>query len=617
MNLVDPQARLREIPVKLAEYLTREDTSQKQMAFHLYKWVTSNITYDTRALRKKKPRYYSVKQTLRRKKGICYQYSELYEMLCRNAGISTHNILGYTRGNGYMEGDLFYESDHSWNGVKLDSTWYLVDPTWGSGALVQKKRRFRALLQKWFRVAYLNDRYKFIHQPDDRYFMADPKMMIEDHMPVDSCWQLLDYMVSLTDYESSTDPSSLLLSNAEKPGVTRLQYGLWLSEYEFLSALQFEAQTAKASFHFNNRNRKQLGYSAYNRAVSGYLKYQSEGDEKVLVGVESLLKESVSQLNRQKRQAHLAAEKMQSRAKRGINDLERPNALRSKKAAGLLKTTLRIIEKNNLKRRHEGLVSTYNDLNLKFENRIGARRKRPVPGKVKKPELVRENHEKILVHVQQLKQDPDSLERLYNELEQVNNNRLKLLGDLMKSYKELELAVDRASGTIQNDQQFSEILTSTSVYESKGRTLDSLKRSLDTQTKRHRALQTRIKQTVTSMQTRYQQVLKMVVQNRQFSESEYFDRAMYRKFDRAIGDLILFRIKVSSFIIDLFRQEVVLYRKLSVAIRQCQLALRQNRDFVALYEKKWIGTILRKKLVSNYQCDRIIALSRRRLSKLP
>lgn len=146
---------------------------------------------------------YAPKQTLKRKKGICYQYSSLFNVLCQNAGISSREVIGYSRGFSYQENDTFYEADHSWNAVKIDSTWYLLDLTWGSGVLHQKRKRFKELLFKWFKKPYLNDRYKFIQQPNYEYFLIKPTALIVDHLPADPTWQLLEFPISVNTFESN------------------------------------------------------------------------------------------------------------------------------------------------------------------------------------------------------------------------------------------------------------------------------------------------------------------------------------------------------------------------------------------------------------------------------
>jgi len=109
-------------PEKLAKYLTKNDSSAIDKVLSIYTWVTHHIKYDLKSfLKVKSKRKYSVKKTLRKRKGLSYQYSKLFNVLCEHAGIRALDIVGYSRGQYFDEGDTFYEVDHSWNAVKIDN----------------------------------------------------------------------------------------------------------------------------------------------------------------------------------------------------------------------------------------------------------------------------------------------------------------------------------------------------------------------------------------------------------------------------------------------------------------------------------------------------------------
>ena len=47
---------------------------------------------------------------------------------------------GASRGFGFVPGEKL-ESTHSWNAVKIDDAWQLVDATWGAGSLTTKDKK--------------------------------------------------------------------------------------------------------------------------------------------------------------------------------------------------------------------------------------------------------------------------------------------------------------------------------------------------------------------------------------------------------------------------------------------------------------------------------------------
>ena len=82
------------------------DTSkiQTEQAREVYSWITENIAYDTHQLEEGN-KYYSPEQTLRRKKALCYGYSELFHEMCEVLGIESYIIYGYCKGFDYVKGE--------------------------------------------------------------------------------------------------------------------------------------------------------------------------------------------------------------------------------------------------------------------------------------------------------------------------------------------------------------------------------------------------------------------------------------------------------------------------------------------------------------------------------
>jgi transglutaminase/protease-like cytokinesis protein 3 len=79
-------------------------------------------------------------------------------------------VTGYTRQSGFTD-----YIPHAWCATRVDSAWYIFDPTWGSGYVANGK---------------------FISRINNFYCMADPAVIIKSHMPFDYLWQFLNYPVS-------------------------------------------------------------------------------------------------------------------------------------------------------------------------------------------------------------------------------------------------------------------------------------------------------------------------------------------------------------------------------------------------------------------------------------
>lgn len=117
---------------------------------------------------------------LKKHKTVCTGYAYLVKELAYHAGLNCEILDGYGRtaaanigGTGVI--------NHSWNVVQLNSKWYLCDPTWSSGAVDREKRIF-------------------IKNYNDAYFLAEPKLFIRNHYPLDTAWMLLKEKPSLHEY---------------------------------------------------------------------------------------------------------------------------------------------------------------------------------------------------------------------------------------------------------------------------------------------------------------------------------------------------------------------------------------------------------------------------------
>ncbi len=108
--------------------------------------------------------------TLKYRKGVCQDYSQLYKAMCRAVGLECLVVSGHTR-------DFFKPyrasqfSPHTWNVVKIDGQWQLVDVTWGAGYVMNRQ---------------------FVKQYSPGYFMTPPAWFAQSHLPNLVEWQLLD-----------------------------------------------------------------------------------------------------------------------------------------------------------------------------------------------------------------------------------------------------------------------------------------------------------------------------------------------------------------------------------------------------------------------------------------
>ena len=124
--------------VQLAAELTADITDDLEKVQEIYRWVVRNVEYDYDKAASVSTGYLpNVDNTLKSKKGICFDYAALMTAMLRSLGIPTKLNIGYLTGDTY----------HAWISVYLDEVgwvdnliqfggkdWQLMDPTVASSA---------------------------------------------------------------------------------------------------------------------------------------------------------------------------------------------------------------------------------------------------------------------------------------------------------------------------------------------------------------------------------------------------------------------------------------------------------------------------------------------------
>jgi len=154
---------------EISNYLTKNLNTEIEKLRAIYSWICQNVKYDLDQLKNMKS-YSSTEEiiddVLKEKKGVCMHYSELFLAMCLSEGLKCYTISGYTKD--YK--DSIVNLPHSWNAVKLDTNYFLVDVTWSAGYTI-------------------NNRY--FHEFRDECFLVSPEIFLKDHMPFDPIWQLV------------------------------------------------------------------------------------------------------------------------------------------------------------------------------------------------------------------------------------------------------------------------------------------------------------------------------------------------------------------------------------------------------------------------------------------
>ncbi len=184
-------------PDSLAYKLSSPFITEHEKVRAIFSWITRNIAYNTGIFRPthrvrniddvlpdsvewKTAYEMTAYQVLRRRIAVCEGYAKLFATLCNYAGIKSEVITGYASCG---QGRSSFRTNHSWNAVRIDSAWHLLDVTWGSG--------------------YIDQNDEFVQHTDDSYFLVPPAKFIYDHFPDDLRWSLLDDIPKIAEFRRS------------------------------------------------------------------------------------------------------------------------------------------------------------------------------------------------------------------------------------------------------------------------------------------------------------------------------------------------------------------------------------------------------------------------------
>lgn len=175
----------------LAGELTRPFAAESEKVRAIFRWITDNIAYKTRTNDKThyRKKYGIVpiggidsselisldesvaEHTIQNGEAYCEGYARLFKALCDKAGIQSLLVVGYGD-TGEGTGRHKFRTNHTWNAVRADSNWYLLDVTWSSGF-------------------FYRNNPAFVKNFSDQYFFTSPGQFIKDHEPDDIRWALL------------------------------------------------------------------------------------------------------------------------------------------------------------------------------------------------------------------------------------------------------------------------------------------------------------------------------------------------------------------------------------------------------------------------------------------
>jgi len=187
------EARVRRVPQDLMEKVFKDPetvlpavvsslingvSDQFLKAKTLHDWICDNIAYDTGMYFSGRITAQDYISVLKKKLAVCSGYSNLFNQMCKLAGIESIGINGYSKGFGYT-GKIGNNTNHAWNAVNINNKWYLVDVTWDAGNVDQKT---------------------YIKEYSTEWLFLDPRPFLYSHLPEEDAYQYYAPVLTADDF---------------------------------------------------------------------------------------------------------------------------------------------------------------------------------------------------------------------------------------------------------------------------------------------------------------------------------------------------------------------------------------------------------------------------------
>ncbi len=162
----------------VAKYIAQREKDPVLRIKALHDWVADRVAYDAASFYAGRIPDQSAQTTFKTRVSVCAGYANLLSALGDAINEKIVVVEGDARDS--AAGDKLTGMGHAWNAAKVNGHWHLIDVCWDSGT-VDRQNGF----VKGYRTSYL---------------MPPPEVMIADHFPDQSTWQLLPKPLTQGDF---------------------------------------------------------------------------------------------------------------------------------------------------------------------------------------------------------------------------------------------------------------------------------------------------------------------------------------------------------------------------------------------------------------------------------
>ncbi|MBC7865598.1 MAG: hypothetical protein IAF38_21670, partial [Bacteroidia bacterium] len=195
---IPPELKAKKVPLfirknvkKLSKFLTKDELTDSAKVRQISLWVVNVIKYDVKNYVRYSEKMYSPKRILKRRKAVSSGYCDLFTALCRESGLTAMTVTGYSKSGGYDFGDVFFNTNHCWNMVKVNGEWKQMDLTWAAGSII-RKRSVKMKARKFLKKPNIKDKLVFKRDVSDFWLTRNAKQFFFKHCPGDPVYLLLN-----------------------------------------------------------------------------------------------------------------------------------------------------------------------------------------------------------------------------------------------------------------------------------------------------------------------------------------------------------------------------------------------------------------------------------------
>lgn len=246
----------------IAHFINSNFKTETEKMRAVFYWTATNIRYDIASISSvptQETPQDRINKTLKTRKGVCADYSLIFNEIANLVSIKSFVVHGYTKQNGKIN-----NLSHAWCAAKIDSKWYLFDPTWGAGSV---------------------NNNAFTQKLNNKYFKVNPEQMIASHMPFDYLWQLLNNPITHQEFiEGKTSTNK-----------NRYDFSSEIAKYESLPSKDQLFETAQRIE--KNGIKNQLILNAYNHAKKSWTVERDNATNAKYNQIVSDFNEAINELN--------------------------------------------------------------------------------------------------------------------------------------------------------------------------------------------------------------------------------------------------------------------------------------------------------------------------------